>query len=85
MYGEESKGAVILADQGVDRDFTDTELVLTKVVAGQVAVAIEHANLVSELSAKNHDLVGKNLNLDAKNLELKTMQSQLIHQEKMAL
>lgn len=84
MYGEESKGAVILADQKVDRDFTDTELVLTKVVAGQVAVAIEHANLVSELSAKNHDLVGKNLNLDAKNLELKTMQSQLIHQEKMA-
>lgn len=84
MYGEESKGAVILADRKLDRDFSDTELVLTKVVAGQVAVAIEHANLVTELSSKNEDLVSKNSNLDAKNIELKTMQSQLIHQEKMA-
>jgi signal transduction histidine kinase len=53
-------------------------------VAGQVAVAIEHASLVRELSHKNDDLVEKNLNLDCINSELKTMQSQLIHQEKMA-
>lgn len=84
MYGEDSKGVVILGDKGESRQFSESELVLTKVVAGQVAVAIEHANLVGELSTKNHDLVSKNLNLDAKNLELKTMQSQLIHQEKMA-
>lgn len=84
MYGEVSKGIVILADCRADRNFSESELVLTKVVAGQVAVAIEHANLVGELSFKNRDLVGKNLNLDAKNLELKTMQSQLIHHEKMA-
>lgn len=84
MYGEVSKGVVILADKSADRTFSDSELVLTKVVAGQVAVAIEHASLVAELSAINHDLLSKNLNLDAKNLELKTMQSQLIHQEKMA-
>ncbi|MBX9937613.1 MAG: GAF domain-containing protein [Candidatus Obscuribacterales bacterium] len=84
MYGEISRGVIILADRRKDKVFEESELVLTKVVAGQVAVAIEHANLVGELSSKNRDLVGKNLNLDAKNLELKTMQSQLIHHEKMA-
>lgn len=84
MYGDVSKGVVILADKSEARTYTDSEQVLTKVVAGQVAVAIEHASLVAELSTINHDLLSKNLNLDAKNLELKTMQSQLIHQEKMA-
>lgn len=84
MYGEQSRGVFILADRKASRNFSESELVLTKVVAGQVAVAIEHANLVSELSRKNKDLITKNINLDAKNLELKTVQSQLIHQEKMA-
>lgn len=84
MYGDESRGVFILADKAPDRHFTESDLVLTKVVAGQVAVAVEHANLVGQLSRKNKDLVTKNLNLDSKNIELKTIQSQLIHQEKMA-
>lgn len=84
MYGEVSRGIIILGDRDGYRNFNESDLVLTKVVAGQVAVAIEHANLVAELSRKNRDLVGKNINLDAKNSELKTMQSQLIHHEKMA-
>jgi len=84
MYGEESRGVFILADKSADRAFSESDLVLTKVVAGQVAIAIEHANLVGQLSRKNKDLVTKNLNLDSKNIELKTVQSQLIHQEKMA-
>jgi signal transduction histidine kinase len=84
MYGDVSRGIIVLADKNPQRNFSESELVLTKVVAGQIAVSIEHANLVAELSRKNKDLVGKNLNLDSKNLELKTMQSQLIHQEKMA-
>jgi signal transduction histidine kinase len=84
MYGDESRGVFMLADKSPTRTFTESDVVLTKVVAGQVAVAVEHANLVSQLSRKNKDLVTKNLNLDSKNIELKTMQSQLIHQEKMA-
>jgi signal transduction histidine kinase len=84
MYGDFSKGVLILADRSPQRVFSQSELVLTKVVAGQVAVAIEHASLVRELSHKNEDLVEKNLNLDSKNSELKTVQSQLVHQEKMA-
>jgi len=84
MYGEFSKGVLVLADRSPTREFTQADIVLTKVVAGQVAVAIEHASLVRELSHKNVDLVEKNLNLDSKNLELKTVQSQLVHQEKMA-
>lgn len=84
MYGEESRGVFILADKSETRTFTESDVVLTKVVAGQVAVAVEHANLVAQLSRKNKDLVTKNLNLDSKNIELKTVQSQLIHQEKMA-
>jgi signal transduction histidine kinase len=84
MYGEESRGVFMLADKSQTRTYTESDVVLTKVVAGQVAVAVEHANLVSQLSRKNKDLVTKNLNLDSKNIELKTVQSQLIHQEKMA-
>ncbi len=84
MYGDFSRGVLILADRSPKRQFSQSEIVLTKVVAGQVAVAIEHANLVRELSHKNDDLVEKNLNLDSKNSELKTVQSQLVHQEKMA-
>ncbi|MBA4075804.1 MAG: hypothetical protein C0508_12255 [Cyanobacteria bacterium PR.023] len=84
MYGDESRGVFMLADKSPTRTFTESDVVLTKVVAGQVAVAVEHANLVSQLSRKNKDLVTKNLNLDSKNIELKTIQSQLIHQEKMA-
>jgi len=84
MYGDYSRGVLLLADRLPEREFSQSEIVLTKVVAGQVAVAIEHAGLVRELSHKNEDLVEKNLNLDSKNSELKTVQSQLIHQEKMA-
>jgi signal transduction histidine kinase len=84
MYGDFSKGVLLLADRSPTREFSQSEIVLTKVVAGQVAVAIEHASLVRELSHKNEDLVEKNLNLDSKNSELKTVQSQLVHQEKMA-
>ncbi|HEY9786568.1 MAG TPA: GAF domain-containing sensor histidine kinase [Candidatus Obscuribacterales bacterium] len=84
MYGDESKGVILIGDQDPKRAWLPAELELVKSVAGQVAVAIEHAELVEQLSRKNQDLIQKNLNLDAKNLELRAMQSQLIHQEKMA-
>lgn len=84
MYGEESKGVIMIADRDAHRAWTPVELELVKSVAGQVAVAVEHGELVEELSLKNEDLWSKNLNLDAKNLELRAIQSQLVHQEKMA-
>lgn len=84
MYGDESKGVILIADKDTHRAWSPQELELVKSVAGQVAVAVEHGELVEQLSAKNYDLLNKNLNLDAKNLELRAIQSQLIHQEKMA-
>lgn len=84
MYGLDSVGVLLIGQSGRRRQWSNFELELIKAVAGQIAIAIEHARLVGELSEKNKDLVLKNLHLDAKNLELRTMQSQLIHQEKMA-
>jgi len=84
MYGVESMGVLLIGECERRRTWSASELELVKSVAGQVAIAIEHARLVDQLSRKNKDLLQKNLNLDTKNLELRTMQSQLIHQEKMA-
>ncbi len=84
MYADQSKGVVIIASRETKRDWMNYELELVKSVANQIAVAIEHAELVEQLSRKNTDLLQKNLNLDTKNMELRVMQSQLIHQEKMA-
>lgn len=84
MYGLESKGVLLIAECDRRRRWTSSELELIKSVAGQVAIAIEHARLVDQLSRKNRDLLQKNLQLDTKNLELRSTQSQLIHQEKMA-
>ena len=84
MYGSSLKGVLVIFSEGVSRTWSSAELELIDAVAGQVAIAIEHAGLVSKLSSSNSDLVLKNENLDAKNLELREMQSQLIHQEKMA-
>jgi signal transduction histidine kinase len=84
MYGVESKGVLLIAQCDRRRRWASSELELVKSVAGQVAIAIEHARLVDQLSRKNKDLLQKNLQLDSKNLELRTTQSQLIHQEKMA-
>jgi signal transduction histidine kinase len=84
MYADESKGVIMIGERDSKRQWTSSELDLVKSVAGQVVVAIEHAELVDQLSRKNKDLLHKNLNLDAKNSELRTVQSQLIHQEKMA-
>lgn len=84
MYADASKGAIIIGARGEKRQWLTAELDLVSSVAGQVAVAIEHAELVDQLSRKNKDLLHKNLNLDAKNLEIREVQSQLIHQEKMA-
>lgn len=84
VYGDKSKGAIILAETDPRRHWSNEDLELIKSVAGQVAVAIEQVTLIDELSKKNKDLVQKNLNLDSKHSELQTMQSQLIHQEKMA-
>lgn len=84
MYGSESKGVLLIAECEKKRSWTAPDLDLVKSVAGQVAIAIEHARLVDQLSRKNKDLLRKNLELDAKNLEIRTTQSQLIHQEKMA-
>lgn len=84
MYGSESKGVLLIAECERKRSWNPFEVELIKSVAGQVAIAIEHARLVDQLSRKNKDLLHKNLHLDAKNLELRTVQSQMIHQEKMA-
>lgn len=84
VYGDKSKGVIILAETDPRRSWADSELELVKSVAGQVAVAIQQVTLIDELSKKNKDLMQKNINLDLKNSELRTMQSQLIHQEKMA-
>ncbi|MBS1955753.1 MAG: GAF domain-containing protein [Cyanobacteria bacterium SZAS-4] len=84
MYADESKGVLLIGERDNKRQWSTSELDLIKSVAGQVVVAIEHAELVDQLSRKNKDLLHKNLNLDAKNSELRTVQSQLIHQEKMA-
>jgi signal transduction histidine kinase len=83
IYGDTSEGIIIIAETGA-RVWTSSDLELVKAVAGQVAVAIENAKLLQQLSSTNEDLVQKNLNLDAKNLELGAMQTQLVHQEKMA-
>ncbi len=84
MYSAESKGVLIIGECEAQREWSASELELIKSVAGQVAIAIEHANLVDLLSRKNRDLLQKNQNLDSANFEMRTMQSQLIHQEKMA-
>ncbi|MBX9696147.1 MAG: GAF domain-containing protein, partial [Cyanobacteria bacterium] len=84
MYRDSSRGVILIAEIDPRRYWSPSELELVKSVAGQVAVAIEQASLIEELSQKNDDLVQKNLNLDTKNLELRHMQSQLIHHEKMA-
>lgn len=84
MYGSDSKGVILIGESANEREWNYSEIELTKAVAGQVAIAIEHARLVDQLSRKNRDLLQKNLNLDSKNLELRTMQSTLVHQEKMA-
>ncbi len=84
MYGSSIKGVLVIISEGISRTWSAAELELIDAVAGQVAIAIEHAELVTKLSSSNSDLVNKNENLDAKNLELREMQSQLIHQEKMA-
>lgn len=84
MYSSVSKGIIIIAEIDPRRDWSVSDLDLIRSVAGQVAVAVEQASLIEELSLINEDLTQKNLNLDTKNVELRTMQSQLIHQEKMA-
>ncbi len=84
MYGLASMGVLMIAECGRPRSWAEVELDLLRSVAGQVAIALEHARLVDQLSRKNKDLIRKNINLDQKNLELRTMQAQLIHQEKMA-
>lgn len=84
MYGMESKGVLLIGECDVQRAWTASELELIKSVGGQVAIAIEHANLVDQLSRKNRDLLQKNQTLDHANFEMRTMQSHLVHQEKMA-
>jgi len=84
MYADESKGVLLIGERDPQREWTVSEHELIRSVAGQIAVAIEHAELVDQLSRKNKDLLHKNLNLDSKNLELRAVQGQLIHQEKMA-
>ncbi len=84
IYRDLSKGVIIIAEMDPRRFWSQNDLELVKSVGGQVAVAIEQASLIEELSKINENLVEKNTNLDAKNSELRSMQSQLIHQEKMA-
>jgi signal transduction histidine kinase len=77
IYAGETSGVMLIGECEQRRTWTAYELELVKAVAGQVAIAIEHARLVDRL-------VQKNEHLDAKNLELRTVQSQMIHHEKMA-
>lgn len=84
MYRDLSKGVIIIAEIDPRRYWSANDIELVKSVGGQVAVAIEQASLIEELSKTNQNLIEKNTNLDAKNSELRSMQSTLIHQEKMA-
>jgi signal transduction histidine kinase len=84
MYGNELKGLISILISDYKKEWQDSELELIDSVAGQVAIALEHAELLSKLSQTNADLLQKNERLDASNLELRQMQSQLIHHEKMA-
>lgn len=83
-YGSAVRGVLAIFCYNKPEMWTGSELELVDSVAGQLAVAVEHAQLVEQLSMSNRDLVYKNENLDAKNMELRQIQSQLIHQEKMA-
>ena len=83
IYGDTSEGIIIIGET-VHRYWAGAELDLVKSVAGQVAVAVENAKLVKQLSDTNADLIQKNEHLDSKNLELGAVQAQLVHQEKMA-
>ena len=84
IYGDQSEGIIVIGSQTAKRSWSSPEKELVRAVAGQMAVAIENAKLVDQLSSTNESLRQKNLNLDAKNLELRAVQSQLVHQEKMA-
>lgn len=84
MYVSAVRGVLAIFSYNQPQLWTAAELELVDSVAGQLAIAVEHAELVGQLSNSNQDLVQKNANLDAKNLELREIQSQLIHQEKMA-
>ncbi len=84
IYRGSSKGIILIAETDPRRKWSDSELELIKAVAGQVAVAVEQSTLIEALSKTNEDLLQKNVNLDAKNVQLKAVQSQMIHQEKMA-
>jgi signal transduction histidine kinase len=84
IYAGDSKGVILIGESEQQRDWSEAEHELIRAVSAQVSIAIEHARLVNMLSRRNRDLLQKNLNLDSKNLELRTMQSQLVHQEKMA-
>jgi two-component system, NtrC family, sensor kinase len=83
IYGDTSEGIIIIGETA-HRYWSSAELDLVKSVAGQVAVAVENAKLVKQLSDTNEDLILKNAHLDSKNLELGAVQAQLVHQEKMA-
>lgn len=84
MYGDQSEGIILIASQTHEKEWAPAKRELVKAVAAQVAAAIENANLVDQLSRTNESLRQKNLNLDTKNAELRSVQSQLVHQEKMA-
>ncbi len=84
MYMAAVRGVLVIFTYNRPELWRASELELVDSVAGQLAVAVEHAQLVEQLSHSNQDLVQKNANLDAKNLELREVQSHLIHQEKMA-
>lgn len=84
MYGGHLVAVLSILSPEKARRWLPVELELIDSVAGQVALATEQALLVARLSESNDDLVRQNAILDAKNLELRQIQSQLIHQEKMA-
>jgi len=84
IYGDQSEGIILIADRTDGRMWSAAELELVKAVAGHLAVAVENAELVEKLSKTNEDLRQKNFNLDNRNVELRAVQSQLVHQEKMA-
>jgi len=84
IYRGSSKGIIIVAETDPRRKWSESELELVKAVAGQVAVAVEQSSLIEALHKINEDLLQKNVNLDTKNVQIRAVQSQMIHQEKMA-
>lgn len=83
-FGADKIAVVVLSCHDENRIWNKKERLLVQDVSRQLAIAFEHSRLLEELSMNNAQLIEQNQDLDRKNNELGLVQSQLVHQEKMA-